>query len=165
MVARRDVRESVMSEQLLTLSARRANHPLAVTGALDCIVVGYNEIDFNAFARSQRESASHSGAYNEIKTNSVLIGGQRRTYMQLLNAAVRDGSGVDPGLSGFKTPALGAVYLTSFLRRRGFRAEIVNYFNAEQDSFKSLLAERPHAVAITTTYYVDNAPVIGLVKF
>src|SRR5262245_41941526 len=101
-----------MSDQLLTLSARRPNPP-GVTGTIDCIVVGYTEIDFNAFARSQRESASHSGAYNEIKTNSVLIDGQRRTYMQLLNAAVLEGSGVDPQLNGFKTPALGAIYLTS----------------------------------------------------
>jgi radical SAM PhpK family P-methyltransferase len=154
-----------VSEQLLTLSARRPSPPPGVAGTIDCVVVGYNEVEFDAFARSQRKSAAHSGAYNEVKTNSVLIGGQRRTYMDLLNAAVREGRGADPGLSGFKAPALGAIYLTSFLRRRGFRAEIVNYFNSERDAFKSLLAERPNAVAITTTYYVDNAPIIGLVKF
>ena len=131
---------------------------------LDCIIVGYNDVDFRTFAASQQSMASRSGAYHEVKTNSVLLGNQRYTYMELINQAIARATGEDPGLNVFNAPLLAAVYLKSFLAKRGWHSEIVNFFTAERDKLERLLAEGPRAVAITTTFYVDHAPIVEIVE-
>lgn len=132
---------------------------------LDCIIVGFNEVDFNEFAQSQQKFAHVSAAYSELKTNSVLHGAERRTYMDLLNVVLSDSRGRPSHLNAFKMPSLGVAYLTSFLRRRGFAVGFVNFFNSEMDDFAAMLAEGCLAVAITTTYYVDDAPIREIIKF
>jgi p-methyltransferase len=62
-------------------------------------------------------------------------------------------------------PNLGAYYLCSFLRRRALHVELINFFNAEQDLFRAMLAESPSAVAITTTFYFEAAPIVDIVQF
>jgi radical SAM PhpK family P-methyltransferase len=132
---------------------------------LDCVVIGYNDVDFQSFATAQKNMAPYSGAYHEVLTNSVLLDGRRTTYMELINRGVELTTGSDPGLNTFAAPSLGVCYLTSFLARRGFHAEPLNFFNDQKDRLRDLLTERPRAVAITTTYYVDNAPVAELSAF
>lgn len=133
--------------------------------ALDCILIGFNEIDFADFARAQKVFADTSGGYKELMTNSVLLGDRRITYMDLLNAAVSYKTGRPSGLSAFQMPSLGVAYLTSFLRRRGFDVGVVNYFNAGRDELAAMLAESPRSVAITTTYYVDDEPIRQVIQF
>jgi p-methyltransferase len=131
----------------------------------DCIVIGYNDINFDHFVKAQKELDEFSGAYREAKYNSVLLDGRRVTYMDLLNHALTKATGTNPDLNVFEVPSLGACYLVSFLRKRGFNAELVNFFNKERDALSDMLAREPNAVAITTTYYVDPTPVIEVVKF
>jgi hypothetical protein len=38
------------------------------TGNLDCVIVGYNDIDFATFGETQKEMQSRSGAYHEVKS-------------------------------------------------------------------------------------------------
>ena len=132
---------------------------------LSCIVVGYNDVDFNAFAAKQKRMEGRSGAYHEIKTNSVLLGGRRLPYMELINQAIERAQGVNPRFNVFEAPALGAFYLSNFLRRRGLRSEVINFFNYDKERFAELLAERPAAVAITTTFYIEHAPIVEIVQF
>jgi radical SAM PhpK family P-methyltransferase len=132
---------------------------------IDCVVVGYNDIAFGDFAASQKKMSHRSGAYHEVMTNSVLLDGQRITYMDLINRATETSTGRNPRLNSFATPSLGVCYLQSYLVKRGFRVESVNFFTHDKERFKQLLADRPRSVAITTTYYVDNAPVLEIVKF
>lgn len=132
---------------------------------LDCILVGFNEVDFAEFSNDQKQFAETSGGYSELETNSVLLGSQRVTYMDLLNRVRTTQTGEPSALSAFKMPSLGVAYLASFLFNRGFEVGIVNYFNAERDRFAAMLADSPRAVAITTTYYVDDEPVRQLVRF
>ncbi len=137
----------------------------AVSAPIDCVVVGYHDVSFSAFAASQKKMSQHSGAYHEVITNSVLLDGQRLTYMDLINRVVERSTGVNPRLNTFASPSLGVCYLQSYLLRRGFRAEAVNFFTQDQERFRQLLAERPRSVAITTTYYVDNTPIQEIVAF
>lgn len=136
-----------------------------MTPPLDCVVVGYNDIAFDKFAAAQKRMSHRSGAYHEVMTNSVLLRGRRVTYMDLINQAAERTTGVNPGFNSFQSPSLGACYLQSYLLRRGFRVEIVNFFTQDKERFKQLLADRPRSVAITTTYYVDNAPIAEIVEF
>jgi radical SAM PhpK family P-methyltransferase len=135
------------------------------TRRLDCVVIGYHERDFRQVAADARRLESFSGAYNEIKTNSVLLDGQRLTYLELLNRAVQAGTGRDPQLSIFRQPGFAVCYLTSFLRRHGHAVEPVNFFTMEKPLLKALLEDKPVAVAITTTLYVDAAPIAEVVEF
>lgn len=136
-----------------------------MSDALDCVIVGYNDIDFQTLARKQKRFSPYSGAYHELLTNSVLLHGERKTYMDLINHALEKATGANPQLSVFDAPSLGVCYLKSYLFDRGFDVEIVNFFNREKDALQRLLVKRPLAVAITTTYYVDNQPVREIVEF
>src|SRR5262245_35777866 len=101
------------------------------TRKLDCLVVGHHERDFRKVAAEAKRVEQFSGAYNEIKTNSVLLQGERLTYPELLRRAVREGTGHDPQLNIFRQPGFAVCYLTSFLRRQGHAVEMVNSFTLE----------------------------------
>lgn len=131
----------------------------------DCILIGFNEIDFTDFARAQKVFEANSGSYRELLTNSVLLGDRRRTYMDLLNAVRERIDGKPSRLTAFEMPSLGVAYLTSFLQHRGFDVGVVNFFNTGKDRLAELLAGSPSAVAITTTYYVDDEPIRQIIKF
>lgn len=131
----------------------------------DCVIVGHNDTPFSAFARDYYQSRSASGAYNEVVTNSVLLDGERASYMDLLNRSVRAATGRPSNLSPFDMPHLGVCHLKSFLQRRGLGVEMINFFNGEKDRFAELLALAPRAVAITTTYYIRPDPIREIVAF
>lgn len=135
------------------------------SNVLDCVVVGYNDLGFGEFAEYRKERRDRQGMYTEILHNSVMFNGRRTHYMELLNHVVEQATGTNPRLNVFEMPNLAVCYLASFLRRRGFAVEIVNFFTYEKDRLKALLAEGPRTVAITTTYYVDPAPIIDIVNF
>jgi radical SAM PhpK family P-methyltransferase len=132
---------------------------------LDCVIVGYKDVEFSDFVNQQKAMEEVSGAYMEIKCNSVLLDGRRQSYPELLNRSLYQATGVDRTLNGFEAPALGAYHLASFLLQKGLAVEIVNFFNQEKDRFDELLESRPRAVAITTTYYVDHAPIVDMVRY
>jgi radical SAM PhpK family P-methyltransferase len=135
------------------------------TDAVDCVIIGYNDPDFDQYAARQRRMAKYSGAYNEVTTNSVLLDGKRRTYMDLMNIGLELGTGVNPGLNTFAAPSLAVCYLQSFLQARGLSVGTVNFFTQQKDLLRELLMLSPRSVAVTTTYYVENAPVIEIVEF
>lgn len=132
---------------------------------LDCIIIGYNDIDFDAYASRQKRMAKHSGGYHEVKTNSLFLNGKRKTYMDVINHSISMGTGSDPHLSVFEAPALGACYLKNALDQQNFGTEVINFFNYEKDRLADLLLDSPGAVAITTTFYVDNAPIVEIIRF
>lgn len=131
---------------------------------IDCVIVGYNDIDFRQVTQNLKGRES-LGAYENLKMNSLIFGGQRVTYMNLLNQILETTTGINPGLHTAKAPSLGVLYLAHFLRKRHFNVDFINYFNGEQERFKELLAQSPNAVAITTTYYVENSPISNIVNF
>ena len=132
---------------------------------IDCILIGYNDIDFNNFAYVQKSTAMRAGGYHEIKTNSLFIEGKRRTYMDALNHFISEATNQPTHLNVFKAPSLGAFYLSNVLRQQGYNTEIINFFNSGREKLKQLLAQSPRSVAITTTFYVDNSPIVEIVNF
>lgn len=110
---------------------------MSPTDHLDCIIVGYNDIDFGKFAAVQKEMENRSGAYHEVRSNSVLLSGRRHTYMDLLNMAIAGASGHDPHLNVFQAPQLGPCYLKHFLHKHGQKAEIVNLLQRRKGKAES----------------------------
>jgi radical SAM PhpK family P-methyltransferase len=136
-----------------------------MSARIDCVIVGYHDIDFASFVADQKRFSGQSGAYHEILTNSVVLHGRRMTYMDLINHALASATGQNPRLNAFASPSLGVCYLQSYLLKRGFAVEAVNFFTGDRERFQALLAGKPHSVAVTTTYYVDSKPVKEVVEF
>jgi radical SAM PhpK family P-methyltransferase len=134
----------------------------------DCIIIGYNETPFDAYEAGIRRYGEDSEAYRDLKFSFIDLEGKRLNYVDLLNHVYR--GALPPGTSHpeFRSgdiPNLAAVYLCSFLRRRGHDATFLNLFQHEKERLAELLAQNPRAVAITTTFYVLNDPVIEMVQF
>jgi radical SAM PhpK family P-methyltransferase len=138
---------------------------MSTNNDLDCILIGHNDMDFSLVQEELKKIGKHSGAYVDLKANSVRVNGKRITYMDLLNRTLKEATGRDHHLYVCELPHLGAAYLKNFLCKRNFNAEIVNSFNYERERLQELLAQSPRAVAITTTLYVEYSPIVEIVEF
>lgn len=136
---------------------------------LDCVIIGYNEIPFDRYESWLRGYGVDSEAYRDLKLSFVEVEGEKKLYADLMNhvtaKARGNGNGRPPEI--FKSgdiPNLAAAYLTNFLIHRGHRATYVNLFQDEKEYLDELLARRPHCIAITTTFYVLNLPVVDMIE-
>ena len=138
---------------------------------LDCVVVGYNEPPFEEYARLVAGYGRDSEAYRDLRFSFVEVDGRRLDYTGLLNHAYSLGhAGAGPLTSADRIksgdmPNLAAAYLTAALRRASFSADFVNLFQEERERLGALLDAGARTVAITTTFYVLNLPVIEIVRF
>lgn len=138
---------------------------------LDCVVIGYNELPFEQYEGFLKAYGEESEAYRDLKFSFMDLDGKKLDYIGLLNyvfsRAYRNGEPLNTN-EQFKSgeiPNLAAVYLTNFLRYRGHKARYINLFQYEKDRLAEYLAQDPYCVAITTTFYVVNLPVIEMVEF
>ena len=132
---------------------------------IDCIVVGYNDAKFADLLQRNEWSRDFSGGYRHLLVNSVSFHNERLSYIELLNRVIESATEKPSKLHVAKLPNLGVCYLVSFLRRRSFRAELINFYNDEKEEFRTLLRQRPRAVAITTTFYYEAPPIQEIVAF
>ena len=132
---------------------------------LDCIVVGHAELPFREYQRILEPHRDVSSAYSNVLKNSVCLNGERLQYNELLSYALTKATGKSFRFSSFAAPCLPVVYLTSYLRRRGFQVGYVNYFNDGKDRLEDLLGQNPRAVALTTTFQFMSDPLLPLVRF
>ena len=138
---------------------------------LDCIVIGYNEIPFQRYESFLRSYGEDTEAYRDLKFSFVNVANQKMDYIGLLNHSMararNNGQSLTPEES-FKSgdiPNLAAIYLTNYLRMRGYRAKYINLFQNENEKLIEYLKQKPACVAITTTFYVVNLPVNEMVEF
>ncbi len=132
---------------------------------LDCIIVGYHNVELAEMIQALDGTRQYSGAYHALISNSVPYDGKRLTYFDLLNQVLTQATGRDHHWHVSQLPNLAACYLKSFLNRRQLNVEIINYFTQEKGRFAELLAGSPATVAITTTFYTDNRPIIEIIEF
>lgn len=138
---------------------------MSATPDLDCILIGYNDVDLQWVDEELKPLRKASGAYGHFRSNTVVLDGRRMHFTELLNRSLTEATGRPHSLHVAQTPSLACCILKSFLSRRGLRTEIANFFNADRDRLADLLAQKPHAVAITTTVYTTARPVVEIVEF
>jgi radical SAM PhpK family P-methyltransferase len=131
---------------------------------LDCVVIGYNDPPFEAYEQLLRQYGEDSEAYRDLRLSFIELDGRKLNYVDLLNHFARLAGNGGGYISG-EIPNLAAAYLTSFLRRRGLRAEYINLFQNEKEKLAELLERDPVCVAITTTFYVIGFPIYEMVEF
>src|SRR5436853_1581565 len=137
---------------------------------VDCIVIGYNDIPFEEYEQLILRYGPHSEAYRDLKHSFIEIGDQKLNYVGLLNHVSSAAADVrEPRASDFfkagDIPNLAAVYLASFLTRRGYSARYINLFQHQKEELADYLRQGPLCVAITTTLYVLNLPAKQIVEF
>jgi p-methyltransferase len=132
----------------------------------DCIIVGYNESPFAEYEATLKGYGEDAEAYRDLKYSFVNIDGQKLNYVDLMNLVYGAARGArHREIRSGDILNLAAVYLSSFLRRRGRTVHIVNLFQYEREQFARWLRDGATAVAITTTFYVLNDPVIEVIRF
>jgi len=133
----------------------------------DCIVIGYNETPFAEYEQLIRKYGEDSETYQDLRFSFVDTEHGKLNYIDLFNHVVGRGSESER-FREFKSgdiPSLASCYLINYLGRHGFSGANINLFQYEKEQLATYLAGNPLAVAITTTFYVLNEPVIEMVRF
>ncbi len=130
----------------------------------DCIIIGINEQEFDSNARCQENLKKYSGSYEEVLTNSIRMEGKYYTSIELMNLLLKETTAMDWNLNVFETPNLGVYYLTNFLRKRGLKIAFINHYNTGKEKLSHLMEEGVRCIAITTTFYVTDKPIIEIVQ-
>ena len=138
-----------------------------MSSQLDCVVIGYNETPFEEYEALLRGYGADSEAYRDLRFSFVNINGRNMNYIGLLNHVLKlaNGSNGEDELKSCDIPNLAAVYLTHYLRMRGYDARYINLFQFEKEQLTEYLESDPLCVAITTTFYLLNLPVNEMVGF
>lgn len=136
---------------------------------LDCVVIGYNNLPFHHYERLLAGYGKNSETYRDLRFSFVDIEGRKMDYCDLLNRAWAISQNQEdlPEADQFKSgdmPNLAAAYLTNVLRKQ-FSVRYINLFQHEQQELEKLLKLNPLCIAITTTFYVLNLPVVEMVRF
>ncbi len=134
--------------------------------AVDCLVVGHFDMPLEELASRLRPNRDFSGAFSEIRTNSVRVGKEQLSYSELFGEMCRMSWDVPVRLNPFDAPHSGAIFLANRLRRAGLGARVVNFVSRNgQELVSALTGTRFKVVAITTTFYVEPSPITELVRF
>ncbi len=133
---------------------------------IDCVIVGHNDVDFSKYVDSVRAHGTESGAYRDLNLAFITSDGRPLRSMDVINhyrrqenPAHRDHSNID-----FLWPVI--TYLSSYLKKRGYRTEYVNLFQTGKNALAEKLARGDvRSIAITTTLYVSVEPILEIVEF
>jgi radical SAM PhpK family P-methyltransferase len=136
---------------------------------LDCVVIGYNEVPFVKYESFLRNYGENTEAYRDLRFSFVDVAEKKFDYVGLMNhvssLAGQNANGNGGAYKSGDIPNLAAVYLTTFLRRSGLEARYINLFQYQKDLLREYLNEDPLCVAITTTFYVVNLPLVEMIEF
>ena len=133
----------------------------------DCLLIGYNDYDFEKYVNMVRFAGVDSGAYRDLNLTFVELDGVPARSIDILNHFHRGKNGdTSPPFSNidFMWPVI--LHLGTYLHRRGFSFDYVNLFHLEKDKLKEkLLDGNVLTVAITTTLYVAVNPILEIMSF
>lgn len=133
--------------------------------ALDCVVIGCNQMVFEQYVDRVRSMGEFSGAHRDVRLSYYFDGATPTSCRDFINERYLSD---DPrgGLSYDDMLSATVAYLGSFLRRHGYSFDFVNTFQEGKEKLRALLASgRVKTVAVTTTYYVAAFPLLEIVEF
>ena len=132
---------------------------------LDCVVIGYNEGDFQDYRAMCQGSGAGSPTLQIYSKEYLEVDGLPMSWMDGLSGLRNKVTGRNDRYHVGEVHNLAGLYLSSFLRKAGLTAEAISLFTAEQARLADLLTRRPLVVAVTTTFYVNIMPVLPVVDF
>jgi radical SAM PhpK family P-methyltransferase len=132
---------------------------------LDCVVIGYNEGDFQDYRAMCEGSGAGTPTLQIYSKEFLEVDGVPMSWMDGFSALRNKVTGRNDRYHVGEVHNLAGLYLSSFLRKAGYSAEPISLFSSEQERLADLLARKPLVVAVTTTFYVNIMPVLPIVDF
>ncbi|MGW0432596.1 PhpK family radical SAM P-methyltransferase [Micromonospora sp. NPDC003197] len=132
----------------------------------DCLIVGFNDVDFSSYVDDVRLMGEDSGAFRDLRLAYIDVDGRPLRALDVLSRFREPDPGQPRPLfhnADFLWPVI--TCLGSFLARHGFSFDYVNLFHLEKQKLVEKLAAGVRSVAITTTLYVSPQPIIEIVSF
>jgi radical SAM PhpK family P-methyltransferase len=132
----------------------------------DCLIVGFNDVDFASYVSDVRLMGADSGAFRDLRLAYIDLDGRPLRALDALSHLHESPPGVPKPYfhnADFLWPVV--TVLGSFLARRGLSVDFVNLFQHQREQLREKLAGDVRLVAITTTLYVSPQPIIEIVEF
>lgn len=138
--------------------------PMSERAIADCLVLGFYDYPFADYVNMLRGFGPESGAFQDLALAYVELDDQPMRALDVLTHFYYQGR--SPGEpfhnADFLWPVV--VYLTNYLRKRGFDADYVNLPHLESADLRRKLLAPLRTVAITTTVYVSPHPILALIE-
>jgi radical SAM PhpK family P-methyltransferase len=129
-----------------------------------CLIVGHFDQSVDDLAKSLLPSSEVSGGYSVIRTNCVVADGLHLSYPDVFRRLSGLSQGAVTTLNPFEAPHAGVIYLVNRLRSAGLDADGLHYVSSTMAELTTALeAVNPRLVVLTTTFYVQDAPLCALV--
>ena len=132
----------------------------------DCLLIGFNESDFESYVGMVRSMGEDSGAFRDLNLAFIEHEGKPLHALAALSEFSDNKSYGDVPYhnTDFFWPTLS--YLGTHLHRHGHSFDYVNLFHQEKELLRAkLLSDDTLAVAITTTLYVSIHPILEIIQF
>jgi anaerobic magnesium-protoporphyrin IX monomethyl ester cyclase len=129
----------------------------------DCLILGFNDADFDDYVQMVKSMGADAGAYRDLRLAFIEYEGRSYRALDLLSR-FHKGSEYHFHNADFLWPTI--LYLGSFLNQRGYTFDYVNLFQLEKEKLRrKLIGNDILTVAITTTLYVSPHPILEMVSF
>jgi anaerobic magnesium-protoporphyrin IX monomethyl ester cyclase len=129
----------------------------------DCLIVGFNDLDFTSHEERVRRMGTAAGAYQDLNLSYVRHEGMPLRALDVINR-FRTPAGETLHNADFLWPVI--LVLGSSLHRRGQSFDFINLPHLESAAFgKKLDDPTLKSVALTSTLYTEPQPLMELVAF
>jgi anaerobic magnesium-protoporphyrin IX monomethyl ester cyclase len=140
--------------------------PLQSMIQTDCLIIGYNDHDFDGNVRLVESTGKRSGSFRDFRLSCIEYKSRYQRPLDILS--LFNARGDEPGHRfhdmDFLWPTI--TYLGTYLHRHGLSFGYVNLFQFEKEKLKTILTTCDVlTVVITTTLYVHPRPIIEIVEF
>jgi len=131
---------------------------------IDCIIIGYNNINLISQLNKLKKMGFHSGAYRDFSFNYIIENDKPLFVSDIYNKYYK--SEEEAPLNIFDTFSNTIAYLGTFLKKNNFTFDFIHSFTDEKIKLKNLLQNnKVNSIAITTTYYVSSDPIEEIISF
>lgn len=134
---------------------------------MDCLIIGYNDLDFSTVVDEVKSMGEENVAYRDLNLNFVELDGKPFRALDVLNQFFECAGPMSK--RPFRNhdllwPAIPPI--ASFLHNKDCSFDYINNFNVDKELLKSkLLNDEILTIAITTTIYIADSPILEIVSF
>lgn len=133
----------------------------------DCLIIGNNDIAFEDYLKMTRSMGEDHADYRDLNLNYIVYKDKPYRALDILNHFYfQDKKGIYRPFSYTDLLWIVVAYLGTYLSKRGFTFDYINLFHFEKDQLIEKLKETNFlTVAITTTNYVFDLPILEIISF
>ncbi len=135
---------------------------------IDCLIIGHNELSYLEKELLARRRGKDSPSYRDLRMSFINYEQDKYTTDELFNKFFfkeNPDYDFDP-VEMSNTFSTNVAYLTTYLTRRGLKIDHIKSFRTESAELERKLQECDiKCIAITTTFYSSDLPIVQIIKF